>query len=259
MLPKQFGKLPAFMQNEAVRPYYDALDRKRGFLRVKRVFDVVTSVIALTVASPVMLLTALAIRLTSEGPVFYRQTRVGALGQDFSILKFRTMVVDADQKGLHITVGAQNTRVTPVGRVLRRLKLDELPQFVNVLRGEMTVVGTRPEVREYVEHYTPEMNATLLLAPGIVNKASIIFSNESEILGRVRRPERYYIYQILPEKMQYNLEYLLHMSLLRDTVTVIATVGCMFGLTHTRELPAPSRRQLVPSYRGIAREIVKAS
>lgn len=257
MLPKQFEKLPAPMQNESVRPYFDALNKKRGYLKTKRLFDVAFSAFALTVASPFMLLTALAIKATSKGPVFYRQTRIGALGKEFGILKFRTMIPDADKKGMHITVGADASRITRVGRILRKLKIDELPQFINVLRGEMTIVGTRPEVMEYVEHYTPEMAATLLLPPGIVNKASIIFSNESEILGRVRRPERYYIYQILPEKMHYNLEYLMHASMLRDLTTIFMTVGCVLGMTETKELPQPTRRQLTPTY--ARREAVKAS
>lgn len=248
MLPKQYGKLPADMQNEAVKPYFEALNKKRKYLAVKRAFDIVFSVLVLAVLAVPMLLTALAVKLSSKGPVFYRQTRVGALGREFKIIKFRTMVINADRMGARITIGDDTGRVTKLGRILRKLKVDELPQFINVIKGDMTIVGTRPEVPEYVARYTDEMKATLLLRPGIVNKASIVFSNESAILGRVHSPERYYIHNILPEKMRYNLDYILDSSLLLDLGTMFCTVGCILGLVETKELPEPAAKYLAPAY-----------
>ena len=180
----------------------------------------------LLIASPFLLLLALAIKLDSPGPVFYRQVRVGRYGKDFRIFKFRTMVQDADKKGLSLTTG-HDPRITRVGRLIRKLRLDEFSQLLNVLKGEMSLVGPRPEVRRYVEAYAPEYWATLLVRPGITAPSSIIFRNEDEILSAGGDPEEIYIQQILPEKCRLNLEYLKNISVCRDIAVMFQTAAAV--------------------------------
>ena len=172
MLLKKWDMLPAFMQTESVREYYDILSHKKISLVVKRLFDIVASFVLLIILSPFMLTIALLIKADSHGPVFFRQERVTQYGRTFRIFKFRTMVDGADRKGSLVTVG-NDSRITRMGQLLRKIRLDELPQLINVLTGDMTFVGTRPEVRKYVEAYTDEINATLLLPAGITSRASI--------------------------------------------------------------------------------------
>lgn len=195
---------------------------------LKRLFDIVVSGIALLVLSVVFAIIAIAVKLSGKGPVFYLQTRVGLNGTDFTILKFRTMHTGADKAGL-LTVGGRDNRITGVGYFLRKYKLDELPQLINVLKGDMSLVGPRPEVRKYVSLYTPEQMMVLSVKPGITEYASIIYSNENEILGKAADPEKEYIQNIMPAKLALNLKYVrernfwMDIKILTKTVTQILT------------------------------------
>lgn len=224
---KRWENLPEPMRNDAVRPYYDILKGRpfsRGF---KRAFDIVASALLIVLLSPVMLFLAVWIKCDSKGPVFYKSLRVTAYGKDFKIFKFRTMVQDADKKGALITVSG-DSRITNVGAKIRRSRLDELPQLFNVFVGQMSFVGTRPEVRRYVDAYTDEMLATLLLPAGITSKASLTFRDEdekmAELTGGGLSVDEAYTEHILPEKMKYNLDYIKNFSFLGDIATCIKTV-----------------------------------
>ncbi|NLJ32173.1 MAG: sugar transferase, partial [Clostridiales bacterium] len=189
------------MKNEAVKPYWDLLNRRRFSLAAKRVFDILLSLLILILFSPLLLLLAAAIKLDSKGPVFYRQVRVGRYNRDFKIFKFRTMVQNADKVGPALTIG-KDPRITRVGGMIRKCRLDEFSQLLNVLGGSMSLVGPRPEVRKYVNAYTPEYMATLLLRPGITATASIAFKDEDKLLTSGGDPEAIYVEQILPPKME---------------------------------------------------------
>ena len=199
------------------------LARRRPQLAAKRAMDIVLSAAALCVLWPVLLLIALAIVVDDPGPVFYRQVRVGRSGKPFRIFKFRTMVVDADKKGLSITVG-RDSRITRVGAFLRRTKLDELAQLLNVLCGQMSFVGPRPEVPRYVELYTPYQRQVLLVRPGITDYASIAYRNENDLLAGADDPERMYIETIMPDKIELNMKYLREISPLTDVRLMLRTV-----------------------------------
>ena len=188
----QYQDLPLSMQNEEVRKYWDIIRRQRGNLVCKRIFDVLVSAVILLILSPFFLLLALAIKIDSRGPVFYRQVRVGRYDQDFKIFKFRTMVQNADQIGLSLTTD-RDPRITRVGRLIRKCRLDEFSQLLNVLGGSMSLVGPRPEVRKYVNAYTPEQMATLLVRPGITATASIAFKDEMCIRDRLFDNDRHYL------------------------------------------------------------------
>lgn len=181
----------------------------------KRIFDLFFSFLFLIIFAPILLLISLFIKLDSKGNVFYLQTRVGRNNKDFKIFKFRTMHPDADKRGL-LTVGGRDPRVTRVGFFLRKYKLDELPQFINVLKGEMSFVGPRPEVRKYVSLYSAEHLKVLTVKPGITDYASIEFSNENEILSSSSDPENYYIKNIMPAKLELNLKYINKPGLIAD-------------------------------------------
>jgi lipopolysaccharide/colanic/teichoic acid biosynthesis glycosyltransferase len=212
------------MQNPETRGYFEMLQKHRGTLAGKRIFDVAVSLVMLILLSPVLLVTAAAVKLDSHGPVFYRQVRVGRYGQDFRIFKFRTMVQDADKKGLAITVG-EDPRITRVGRAIRKCRLDEFAQLLNVLNGTMSFVGPRPEVPKYVDAYTDAYLATLLVRPGVTAPSSIHFRNEDEILAAsTDDPEKTYIEQILPTKMKLNLDYLDSISVWNDIKVMFQTV-----------------------------------
>ncbi len=185
--------------------------------------EVLFAATGLAVASPVLLLCAVAIALTSSGPILFRQERVGRGGKSFNIIKFRTMVCNAREVGGPLTIGA-DARVTWVGVALRKFKLDELPQLWNVLRGDMKFVGPRPEVPEYVRLYDEVQRAVLLVPPGITDPASIQFRNESAMLQTVEDPERFYVEEILPQKLAINAEYLEHRSGWRDMGVIAETV-----------------------------------
>jgi lipopolysaccharide/colanic/teichoic acid biosynthesis glycosyltransferase len=242
MVLKDWDELPHYMKNESVRRYYDVLCKKSTSLKLKRLFDVVVSAIMLVVALPAMLVIAVMIKCDSRGPVFFCQKRVTQYGRVFRILKFRTMVDKAESKGSQVTVGDDN-RITRVGAMLRRLRLDELPQLFNVLAGDMTYVGTRPEVVRYVRRYGDEYMATLLLPAGITSLASIRYKDEDELLEqgieRARQAAQagidddmdmnglvddVYVNEILPGKMKYNLEGIERFSLLGELRIMVSTV-----------------------------------
>ena len=199
------------------------LSKRRGRLVLKRMMDIAVSAVALCVLWPLYLIIALAIVIDDPGPVFYRQVRVGRGGKPFRIFKFRSMVVDADKKGLAITVG-HDRRITRVGAFLRKTKLDELAQLINVLCGQMSFVGPRPEVPRYVELYTPYQRQVLLVRPGITDYASIAYRNENDLLDAAQDPERMYIEQIMPAKIELNMKYLREISPAADIRLILKTV-----------------------------------
>lgn len=216
-------KLPPQMQTEAVKPYYEILQKKQIGLIFKRSFDIVVSLIMLLILSPVFLVLAIAIKLDSKGPVFYRQVRVTQYGKEFRIFKFRTMVNNADKIGSQVTVGG-DSRITRVGKVIRECRLDEIGQLLNILGGSMTFVGTRPEVPKYVEKYTPEMWATLLLPAGVTSEASIRYKDEAALLDAAEDVDTTYIQDVLPGKMKYNLRSIQEYSFFKDIKTMFQTV-----------------------------------
>lgn len=228
MYVKQFEKLPPDLQKSEIRPYFDYLQTRKGSLIAKRVLDIFVALLVLTVLSPIMLISAILVKLTTKGPLFYLQERVGLYGKPFHIYKFRTMVVDADKIGAQITVGERDPRITKVGHILRTTRIDEFPQMLNVLKGDMTIIGTRPEVPRYVKEYSDEMKATLLMQPGASGGASIAYRYENEMLKDKEDPEQYYIDAILPDKMQINLDYLKKFSIWQDLWLMCRTVGCVF-------------------------------
>ena len=219
--------LPKFMRTEEVRPYYQALYRRRAGLAVKRTFDFAASSVLLALLAPLFLFLAVLVKLDSEGPVFYRQERVTQYGRRFYIYKFRTMEENADRKGSLVTVG-DDARITRVGRKLRGCRLDEISQLINIWKGEMTFVGTRPEVARYVRAYTKEMCATLLLPAGVTSEASIHFKDEALRMEKACSAEanidETYIRTVLPEKMKWNLREMRKFSLGREICTLVKTV-----------------------------------
>lgn len=222
---RKWEELPAFMQTEEVRPYYEKLSRKWFSLFVKRIFDFAVSSVMLVILSPALLVLAVMIKKDSEGPVFYRQERITQYGRKFRIYKFRTMVINADKIGSLVTVG-EDPRITKIGKRLRGCRLDELPQLINIWKGEMTFVGTRPEVEKYVKKYKPEMMATLLLPAGVTSEASIQYKDEDKLLADVsgEDADRVYVEQILPEKMKWNLEEIKKFGFIREIGTMVKTV-----------------------------------
>lgn len=211
----KWDELPEKMRAQDVLPYYEILRKKKVQLFLKRNFDVLVSSIMLFCLSPVFLALAIAIKLDSSGPVFFRQVRVTQYGREFRIHKFRSMVDNADKKGTSVTAH-NDVRITKVGRFIRDYKLDELAQFIDVWLGNMTFVGTRPEVPKYVSQYTTEMWATLLLPAGITSTASVTYKNEEDILARAVDVDKTYIEKVLPAKMQYNLQDIKEFSIWRD-------------------------------------------
>ena len=188
-----------------------------------RFFDFILSLVGLVVLAPIFIMLAIWIKIDSKGPVFYKQVRVGQNGIDFGLFKFRSMVVDADKKGL-ITVGGRDPRITRSGYFIRKYKLDELPQLINVLVGDMSLVGPRPEVRKYVNLYTDEQQKVLSVKPGITDYASIEYMDENEILGKSSDPEKTYIEDIMPEKIKYNMKYINNKNLFEYFKIIFLTV-----------------------------------
>lgn len=225
---KRWEELPDQMRTAACREYYDILWNRRHVLLFKRIFDVVISLLLLLLFLPLLLILALAIRLDSKGPVFYRQTRVTQYGRLFRIHKFRSMVDGADHLGAQVTVD-HDSRVTRVGRVIRACRLDELGQLLDVLAGDMTLVGTRPEVPEYVAQYTPEMYATLLLPAGVTSQAAILYRDEAELLHETEDAERVYVENVLPAKMRYNLDAIRRFSIKEDLRVICKTLFAVMG------------------------------
>ena len=231
---KKWEELPKQLRTEAVRPYYDSLKKKRLSLFFKRLFDIVVSLTMLIIVSPVFLVLAIAIKLDSPGPVFYRQVRVTQYGREFRIFKFRSMVSNADKLGAQVTVSG-DSRVTRVGRIIRNCRLDELGQLIDVLRGTMTFVGTRPEVPKYVAEYTPEMMATLLLPAGVTSLTSIMYKDESRLLDGASDVDKVYIESVLPGKMIYNLKGIMDFSFWGDIKLMFMTVFAMLGKDYGAE------------------------
>lgn len=227
MILKKWDKLPLEMQTNEVKVYYDILKKKRLSMLLMRIFDVFVSAIMLILLIPAFGVMAVLIKLDSRGPVFFRQVRITQYNKKFRIYKFRSMVQDAE-KGAQVTV-CGDTRITRIGKVIRKYRLDEISQLIDVLRGTMTFVGTRPESEKYVKAYTPEMMATLLLPAGITSLASIYFKDESELLENATDVDKEYIERILPQKMKYNLEAIKNFSFLGNirimAMTVIAVLG----------------------------------
>lgn len=226
MILKKWEELPETLQTDAVRPYYNSLQKKQGSLLWKRLFDIVIALLLLALLWPVFLILAIAIKVDSPGPVFYRQVRVTQYGREFRIFKFRSMVTDADKRGSLVTVGG-DSRITRMGKLIRACRLDEIAQLLNVLTGDMSFVGTRPEVPKYVTAYTPEMMATLLLPAGITSLASIRYKDEDRLLEGAQDVDKTYIEDVLPGKMKYNLESLLQFGFWADIGTMLRTVSAV--------------------------------
>jgi lipopolysaccharide/colanic/teichoic acid biosynthesis glycosyltransferase len=224
----KWEQLPASMQTDAVRPYYDALKKKRFSLFSKRVFDVLVSLVMLILLSPVFLILAIAIKIDSRGPVFYRQVRVTQYGKTFRIFKFRSMVQNADQLGALVTVD-HDPRITRMGRLIRKCRLDEICQLIDVFRGTMTFVGTRPEVPKYVDRYTAEMMATLLLPAGVTSEASIYYKDEDRLLNGASDVDAVYVREVLPGKMRFNLLAIRRFGFFRDIGVMFKTVFAVLG------------------------------
>ena len=222
-----YDKLPKKLKNKKVKKYYEILEHKKMYLFTKRIFDIFFSLILLIILSPVFLVVAITIKLDSKGPIFYRQERVTKYGRVFRIFKFRTMVVNADKKGSLVTIN-DDDRITKVGSKIRNSRLDEIPQLINILIGDMSFVGTRPEVKKYVDKYSEEMLATLLLPAGVTSEASINFRDEALIMNEYLKDnidiDDIYVNKILPEKMKFNLEYLKKCSIIEDIKICIKTV-----------------------------------
>lgn len=227
MFLKKWDELPEFMKNDNVRKYYDILNHKRFSLLLKRIFDIIMSFLLCIILSPVLLIVSIWIKIDSPGPVFYRQERVTQYGRTFRIFKFRTMVVNADQIGSLVTT-QNDSRITRVGEKIRKCRLDEIPQLFNILTGDMSFVGTRPEVKKYVDQYTDEMIATLLLPAGVTSLASINYKDEDEIIKKGtdlgKSIDQTYIEDVLPEKMKCNLEYINTYNIFKDLLLCIKTV-----------------------------------
>ena len=238
MIIIKWEQLPDEMKTEKVKKYYDILKKRRVSLFFKRAFDIVVSFIMLILLSPVFLILAIAIKAESKGPVFYRQERVTQYGKRFRIHKFRTMVQNAD-KGSLVTVN-NDSRITKVGKVIRNCRLDEIAQLLDVLSGNLTLVGVRPEVPKYVEKYTDEMMATLLLPAGVTNLACIYYKDEAKLLDGVEDTDKVYVEKILPGKMYYNLKGIESFNFWSDIKVMLMTVFAVLGKEYTGDYCEPA-------------------
>lgn len=223
LMLKEWNELPEEMRNNSVKRYYKFLRKKRVSLFFKRLFDVFMAFFVLLILSPIIILISVAIKFDSKGPVMFRQVRVTQYGREFKIFKFRTMVNNAEKVGAQVTTKGDN-RITRVGNLLRKLRIDEIPQLFNIILGDMSFVGTRPEVVKYVNEYTDDMMATLLLPAGITSEASILYKDEAELLDGVENVDKTYTNEVLPEKMKYNLEGLETFSFFNDIRTMVKTI-----------------------------------
>lgn len=234
MILRKWEELPEFMRTDEVRPYYEVLNKRRGSIVLKRAMDLVGGLVLLVILAIPMAIIAVMIKLDSEGPVFYRQERITTYGKHFKIHKFRTMVSNADKIGSAVTVG-NDSRITKVGAKLRGCRLDELPQVLDLISGNMSFVGTRPEAVKYVEKYKPEYMATLLLPAGITSEASIRYKDEAELLEAADDVDRVYVEEVLPGKMKYNLQSIMEFSFLGEIKTMFRTVFAVLGKDYSDE------------------------
>lgn len=224
---KQWDDLPVSMKNDYVLKYYEILKKKKIYFFLKKIFDVSLAFIILAILLPIFILVSILIKIDSKGPVIFRQVRVTQYGKKFNIYKFRTMVNNAEKIGTQVTT-QNDSRVTKVGKVLRKLRLDEIPQLFNIIKGDMSFVGTRPEVVKYVEKYTDEMMVTLLLPAGITSEASIQYKDEERLLAKVDDADEIYINRVLPDKMNYNLKSIEEFSFFCDIKIMFKTVLVVF-------------------------------
>ncbi len=233
MVLKKWEDIPETIKNEDTYTYYKKLEKRKFSLIVKRVFDILVSLMLLIILLPIFIILAVLIKLDSKGPVFYRQERVTQYNRNFKIFKFRTMVVNADKIGSLITLG-DDSRITRIGKIIRKFRLDEVPQLINILIGDMSFVGTRPEVRKYVDNYSDEMKATLLMPAGVTSEASINFKDEDKTvntyLSKGEKVDEIYINRILPEKMKYNLKYVNTFTFFKDIKITIKTVFAILSI-----------------------------
>lgn len=223
---RRWEDLPEFMRLPEVKPYWDVLDRKRGQLVIKRCFDIAGSIVLIGILGIPMFVIAISIKLDSPGAVLYQQERVTTYGKRFKIHKFRTMVANADSIGSAVTIEG-DSRITKVGSRLRRMRFDEFPQLFDILTGNMSFVGTRPEVVKYVERYKPEYYATLLMPAGITSEASIRFKDEDKLLNNAEDVDTVYIDQVLPRKMRWNLDSISNFNFVRDIAVMFNTLFAM--------------------------------
>ena len=243
MVLRNWDELPEFMKTAEVRPYWEILNKKRCQLVLKRIFDFVVALILFIFLAIPMAVIAVMIKLDSKGPVLYRQERVTSYGKHFRIHKFRTMVSNADKIGTAVTVG-HDSRITRVGAKLRGLRLDELPQLFDVLSGDMSFVGTRPEAVKYVEKYRDEYYATLLMPAGITSEASIRYKDEDRLLSAADDVDRVYVEEVLPEKMKWNLESVRRFRFLREILTMFRTVLAVCGNDYDTSSKEHSREMI---------------
>ena len=234
MILKKWEELPDFMQTEEVRPYYEVLKNNKLSLILKRVMDLVGGMVLLVLLAIPMAIIAVMIKLDSEGPIFYRQERVTTYGKHFRIHKFRTMVSNADKIGTAVTVG-NDSRITKVGAKLRGCRLDELPQVLDLISGDVSFVGTRPEAVKYVEKYKPEYMATLLLPAGITSEASIRYKDEAELLKVADDVDKVYLEEVLPGKMKYNLQSIKEFSFIGEIATMFRTIFAVLEKDYSDE------------------------
>ncbi len=225
---RRWNELPGVMRTREVRKYYNIIKKRQMSLKIKRLFDIVVASIMLMFLAVPMLVIAVCIKLDSRGPVFFRQERVTQYGRIFKIYKFRTMVVNANELGASVTVD-NDRRITRMGKLLRKIRADEFPQLFNILAGDMTLVGTRPEVPEYVKQYSKEMYATLLLPAGLTSRTSIAYKDEDKILGNAANPDKAYVEEVLPAKMKYNLEALRKFGFAEDCRVLWDTFESVVG------------------------------
>lgn len=229
---KQWDDLPEFMRTSEVRYYWEILNKRRGQLVAKRFFDLIFAVLLFSILAIPMAVIALMIKIEDSGPVLYRQERVTRYGKLFRIHKFRTMIINADKIGTAVTVG-EDPRITSVGRKLRKLRLDELPQVIDVIVGDMSFVGTRPEAVRYVDKYKSEWNATLLMQAGITSEASIRFKDEDKLLDGATDVDKVYVEKVLPKKMKWNLESIRQFYFFRELLIMLRTVFAVCGKDYT--------------------------
>ena len=225
---KKWKELPEFMRTDEVKEYYDILQTKKVSLTLKRIFDIIVALILLIILFIPMIIIAIIIKMDSEGPVFYRQERITRYGKKFKIHKFRTMVSNADKIGTAVTTN-NDARITKIGSKLRNLRLDEVPQLIDVLQGNMSFVGTRPEATKYVERYSNEMNATLLMPAGITSEASIRYKDEAKLLEKAEYADIVYMEDILHKKIEYNLKSIKEFNFMEDVKTLFRTVFAVLG------------------------------